>query len=238
MRVQVTILHSPGAGAARQFRVNHRVGSTYKNNKKVQAAMNSFASQWDVSNPKARRSAREALDRMLDRDARVSRDRAADILDRAAHASPALARRRLRISDDRSDLHRTSGLIAAGGALACVGLVVIASLQTLPLPDQALRIFVTVLAVGQFRLVLEAGRPSLGVQALLQALTSLILLTGSTHLQLDIAFGALGWAAILARGLVQFQARNLDLDEMELALSAQGRDASIEMMHRVRAAAI
>ncbi|MGL6042575.1 MAG: hypothetical protein ACRC1J_01490 [Sandaracinobacteroides sp.] len=200
--------------------------------------MNSFAPGWDASSERHQRSARGALDRMLDRNETASRRRARDILGRAAFASPAVAMRCRRIADGRTALERTAGAVAAAGAVASVGLVAVAVVQGLPIADQALRILVAALAVGQFRLVAEAGRPSLGVQALLQFLLSILLLTGTEHLVLDAAFATLGWAAIAARGLVQSRARNFDLDEMELALAAQGRDASIEMMLRVRAAAI
>jgi hypothetical protein len=205
---------------------------------KVLVAMNSFAPQWDAANARHQRSAREALDRMLDRDAAQSRGRALRILDRAAEASPAVGGQMRRIADERAGLDRTAGVIAVAGASAAVAAVAVASLLPLPAGDLALRVLVAMLAIAMFRLVRDSGGPGLGLQLILQSFLTLLLLPQSPAVPLDLAFLALGWGAIAARRFVELRLRALDLDEMELALAAQGREDSIATMRRLRAAAI
>jgi hypothetical protein len=105
-------------------------------------------------------------------------------------------------------------------------------------PDMAEHLLVACLALMMFALVPRQGRPPLALQALAQGIATLMLLAASGHLALDVGFALLGWAAVAARAFIALKARSLDLDEMELVLSAQGRDARIEAIRLQRAAAI
>jgi hypothetical protein len=190
-----------------------------------------------LADTRRRRSTRDALEGLLDRDDRLSRARVAELI-RDAHACEAQLGRRRQIALAQAALDRVAGAVAVAGALAAVGLVILICLQSAGLAGQIERLLAAGLALAMVGLVTQGGRPSVAVQAVVQSVASLLLLSASDNAGLDLAIAGLGWAAIAARGLIRGRARAHDLDLLELGFSVRGRDESVAQMRRVRAAAI
>ena len=190
-----------------------------------------------LADTRRRRSTRDALEGLLDRDDRLSRARVADLI-RDAHACDSQLERRRQIAGAQAALDRLADAVALAGALAAVCLVVLICLQSAGLEAQIERLVAAGLALAMVGLVPQPGRPSVAMQAAVQSVASLLLLSASDDVGLDLAILGLGWAAISARGLIRARARAHDLDLLELGFTVRGRDASVAQMRRVRAAAI
>jgi hypothetical protein len=200
--------------------------------------MNYSASHWETADRADGRRQRLALDRLLDRAGSAPLGRAADILNRAGMANPAIAGQRQRIAIARTRLAQTAEAVAGGGALATVMLVAAAALFGPVAADLVEHLLAALMALAMFALVPKPGRPHIALQVLAQGVATLMLVAASHHLALDLGFALLGWLAIAARAVVALKTRGFDLDEMELVLSARGRDEQIAAMRLQRAAAI
>jgi hypothetical protein len=196
-----------------------------------------------LADTRRRRSTRDALERLLDCDDRLSRERVAQLI-RDAHTQDfndcdsRLGARRRQIAGAQAALDRVAGAVAVAGALAVVGLVILTCLQSGGLAVQIGRLLAAGLALAMVGLLTRGGRPSVAVQAVVQSVASLLLLSASDNAGLDLAILGLGWAAIAARGVIRGRARGHELDLLELGFSVRGRDESVAQMRRVRAAAI
>lgn len=196
-----------------------------------------------LADTRRRRSTRDALERLLDRNDRLSRERVAELI-RDAHAQdfnvrdPQLGARRRQIAGAQAALDRVAGAVAVAGALSVVSLVILICLHSGGLAAQIERLLAAGLALAMAGLITQGGRPSVAVQAVVQSVASVLLLSASTDTVLDLAILGLGWAAIAARGLIRGRARAHELDLLELGFSVRGRDESVAQMRRVRAAAI
>lgn len=181
---------------------------------------------------------RGALDHILDRRNDADKAKIDRIISAEAALSPAFARRRARIAKGRSDVNRRAGHVAAAGAIAVVGASVAMGMLAVALKDQVVLLFVGGLVLGLLRLVMQPGRPSTAALAMLWSAVSLLPLSGAELAGIDLFLLALGWLAIAARAWLQGSAHDLDRDEIQLMLDAQGREAHVQEMRRKVAALI
>ena len=181
---------------------------------------------------------RDALDHILDQRRGFDRARMKQVIAAEAAASPAFARRRAKISQDRSILVKQGNIISAAGALAVVGAAVAMAVLGVTLENQVMLMLVGGMVLGLFRLVLQTERPNSSVLAGGWLVVSLLPFARADVGGIDLYPLALGWLAIGARSWMQLRAQEFDRDEIQLMLDAQGREAHVEQMRRQVAAAI
>ena len=172
------------------------------------------------------RSSRVVYDRMLDQAGSAERQRMAGDLAAAARANPAMAQGLQRIEARRARMTRRGELLALGGAVAIIGLVATLCMTSAPLMAQAAGILVGAMGLAAFRLALIPGRQMLNVQLGLQLVAALLLLNLAAlgaDMLLPGAIACLGLCALGLREVQLSAARQLDIDEVELVMAAQGR---------------
>lgn len=198
--------------------------------------MNSVASQWDPSELRRQRHTRAALERLMAMQPGFHHGRAAELVRAAAETDSVIAGRLARLQADRARLQRTAGIMAVGGALTAVLLILLVSLAKLPIADQIILIVSAGINVLMFKLLVFPGRPALGAQMLLQLVLTMVLIVGLGPDPFGAGVALLGWAATLGREWLERRVGALDISEMELALKVQGVDISRAEM-RLREAA-
>lgn len=200
--------------------------------------MDSVASQWDPSALRRQRHSRAALERLMASQPDLHHGRAVELVRAAAETDAVVAGRLQRLDADRARLQRTAGLMAAGGALMAVLLILFVSLAKLPIADQIILIVSAGVSVLMFRLLVLPGRPALGTQMMLQLVLTMVLILGLGAEPFGAGVALLGWAATLGREWLEARSAAIDLSEMELALKVQGVDISRAQMPAREAARI